>query len=106
MGTPKDTVSETMATKGSVSIFLVRTWLFGEAEYESTETYEENFKRLWKCGEDCGYMTYQKNYRNGYHAILMDGGDEEHVRLLFNNKFEITKIEKDHFIKEELKILV
>ena len=83
---------------------MTRTWLFGEAEYESTETFEENFKRLWDCGEQCGYMTYKKNYRNGNHAILMDGGDEEHVRMLFNNKFEITKIEKKHFDEEILVI--
>ncbi len=66
---------------------MTRTWLFGEAEYESTENYKENFIRLFKCGEACGYMIEakpDKNFRTKSDRILvMDGADLEHVEMFF-----------------------
>ena len=64
---------------------MVRTWLFGEAEYESTETMEQNFKRLWDCGEACGYMVSTKKYENGTTAIILNGADLECVQIHYKD---------------------
>ena len=61
---------------------MTRTWLFGEAEYESTENFQENFDRLFKTAEACGYMieeTGQGQSKN----IVLDGSDLEHVVIKF-----------------------
>ena len=71
---------------------MTRTWLFGEAEYESTESFDENFKRLWDCGEACGYMVEVEKH-NVTRVIVIDGADLEHVRITFEGD-KVTKIKK------------
>ncbi len=77
---------------------MTRTWLFGEAEYESTENFKENFLRLFKCGEACGYMTEAKpNLSKGvnHRILVMDGSDLEHVEMFFDGDklLKILKIQ-------------
>lgn len=72
---------------------MTRTWLFGEAEYESTETRQENFERLFNTAECCGYMVNTKNFRNGCSEITMEGSDLESVRMLFRGD-KILSIKK------------
>jgi len=79
---------------------MTRTWLFGEAEYESTENYRENFLRLFKCGEACGYMIEAKPY-SGVGSVMnrtlvLDGSDLEHVVLAFKGD-ELIKIFKRQY---------
>lgn len=76
---------------------MTRTWLFGEAEYESTETMEENFKRLWKCGEACGYMVDTKKYDNETSAILINGADLECVQIHYDKEQKLIAITKQQF---------
>lgn len=61
---------------------MTRIWLFGEAEYETTETFKENAERLFHVSESCGYMievieTPKKN------QLILDGADLEHIVLTF-----------------------
>jgi len=72
---------------------LTRTWLFGEAEYESTETFQENYDRLFGCCEACGYMIESQKAKGGTTAIILDGADLEHVviRFLGDKVIGITK---------------
>jgi hypothetical protein len=73
---------------------LTRTWLFGEAEYESSETFEENYARLFKTAEACGYMI-EKEVGRLFRVIVVDGSDLEHVRITFlNHTDELSKITK------------
>ncbi len=62
---------------------MTRTWLFGEAEYESSETFEENYKRLFHCAESCGYMIEVEDTKDGRKTMILDGSDLEHVRIKF-----------------------
>ena len=72
---------------------MTRTWLFGEAEYESTENFHENYKRLWDCGEACGYMVDVEKKSEEFQTIVIDGSDLEHVRIKFQGDkvLRITK---------------
>lgn len=79
---------------------MTRTWLFGEAEYESTENYRENFLRLFKCGEACGYMIEAKPHPGVSslmdRTLVMDGSDLEHVVLAFKGD-DLVKIYKRQY---------
>ena len=72
---------------------MTRTWLFGEAEYESNENFHENFVRLFKTAEACGYMIEDKEGEGGTKQIVLDGSDLEHVviRFLGDKVIGITK---------------
>lgn len=76
---------------------MTRTWLFGEAEYESTETMKENFDRLFNCGEACGYMVHTKKYQNDTYAILINGADLECVQIHFTAEKKLIAITKQQF---------
>ena len=69
---------------------MTRTWLFGEAEYESTETFQENFDRLFHTAESCGYMIEVEDTKDGRKTMILDGSDLEHVRI----KFVEDKVER------------
>lgn len=60
----------------------MRTWLFGEAEYESSETFMENYLRLFNTAEACGYMIEREKGKK-FQVIVIDGSDLEHVRITF-----------------------
>ncbi|MEK0338038.1 MAG: hypothetical protein QQN41_11450 [Nitrosopumilus sp.] len=75
---------------------MTRTWLFGEAEYESTESFEENFKRLWDCGEACGYMVEVEKKDDEFKTIVIDGSDLEHVRIKFQGDKVIRIIKRQY----------
>ena len=62
---------------------MTRTWLFGEAEYESTETFQENHDRLFHTAESCGYMIEVEDHKNGIKTMILDGSDMEQVRIKF-----------------------
>ncbi len=62
---------------------LTRTWLFGEAEYESTETFQENYDRLFGCCEACGYMIEVEETKDSRKTMILDGSDMEHIRIKF-----------------------
>ena len=38
---------------------MTRVWLFGEAEWETTEDFKKNSDRLFDVSENCGYMIQQ-----------------------------------------------
>ena len=64
---------------------MTRLWLFGEAEYETSETFEENFKRLFDVSEACGYMIGQPKHKlPGVQNILIEGTDLDVVKVLFS----------------------
>ncbi len=64
---------------------MTRLWLFGEAEYETSETFEENFKRLFDVSEACGYMIGQPKHKlKGVQQILIEGTDLDVVKVLFS----------------------
>jgi len=71
---------------------MTRTWLFGEAEYESTESFDENFKRLFHCAESCGYMIDAKEFKDDSKIIVLDGSDLENVHILFEGDLATTII--------------
>jgi len=73
---------------------MTRTWLFGEAEYESTESIKENYDRLFYCAESCGYMIEIIKCKNGRTCIKLDGSDLEHIEMFFDAKNKIDYIEK------------
>jgi len=76
---------------------MVRTWLFGEAEYESSEDFMQNYDRLFHCAEACGYMI-EREKGSKFRVIVLDGSDMEHVRITFENDKKIaTKITKWQF---------
>ena len=71
---------------------MTRTWLFGEAEYESDETFQENYDRLFHTAESCGYMigiTGKGMNKN----LVLDGSDLEHVVIKYfgSKPYRITK---------------
>ena len=72
---------------------MTRTWLFGEAEYESTETFQENYERLFRCCEACGYMIDVEKKDTEWKSMVLDGSDLEHVRIKFQGDkvIRITK---------------
>lgn len=72
---------------------MTRTWLFGEAEYESSETFQENYDRLWDCGEQCGYMVEVEKKDDEFKTIVIDGSDLEHVRIKFQGD-KVLRINK------------
>lgn len=61
---------------------MTRIWLFGEAEYETTETFEQNFKRLFKVSEACGYMIGQTHEKT-HERILLEGTDLDVIKIVF-----------------------
>ncbi len=64
---------------------MTRLWLFGEAEYETSETFEENFKRLFDVSEACGYMIGQPKHKlSDVQNILIEGTDLDVVKVLFS----------------------
>ena len=64
---------------------MTRLWLFGEAEYETSETFEQNFERLFDVSEACGYMIGQPTHKlTGVKNILIEGTDLDVVKILFS----------------------
>lgn len=69
----------------------MRVWLFGEAEFETIESPEENYDRLFNVAESCGYMI-DKDSKGG---ILLVGSDNEEVRIQFSPVLKIVKCQRD-----------
>ena len=64
---------------------MTRLWLFGEAEYETSETFEQNFERLFDVSEACGYMIGNPKHKiTGVQNILIEGTDLDVVKILFS----------------------
>lgn len=64
---------------------MSRLWLFGEAEYETSETFEQNFERLFDVSEACGYMIGQPKHKlAGVQTILIEGTDLDVIKVLFS----------------------
>ena len=64
---------------------MTRLWLFGEAEYETSETFEQNFARLFDVSEACGYMIGMPKHKlEGVQNILIEGTDLDVVKILFS----------------------
>ncbi len=64
---------------------MTRIWLFGEAEYETSESFEQNFDRLFKVSEACGYMIGQPNHKlESVQNIIIEGTDLDVVKILFS----------------------
>ena len=60
-------------------------WLFGEAEYDTTKSFDENFKQLFKVSEACGYMISRPEHSlKGVQNILIEGTDLDVVKILFS----------------------
>jgi len=76
---------------------MTRTWLFGEAEFESEESFEKNFRRLWNCGEACGYMVHTKKYDNDTKAIILQGSDLECVQIHYDKFDSVIAITKQQW---------
>lgn len=53
-----------------------RTWLFGEAEWDSNESFDQNKSRLFDVAEACGYMIDSNNK-----DIIMQGNDGERIKI-------------------------
>lgn len=70
---------------------ILRVWLFGEAEFETNESPEENYDRLFNVSEACGYMI-DKDSKGG---IMLVGSDNEEVRIQFNPALKIMKCQRD-----------
>lgn len=75
---------------------MTRTWLFGEAEYESSETFQQNADRLFNTAEACGYMINSREFKDGSKIIVLDGADLENVHIIFigNRATSIIKTQK------------
>ncbi|MEK6829264.1 MAG: hypothetical protein AABY15_03990 [Nanoarchaeota archaeon] len=69
----------------------MKVWLFGEAEFETTETFQQNYERLFDVAEACGYMISKDNKC----GILLVGSDNEEVRIQFEPKLKIIKCQRD-----------
>jgi hypothetical protein len=54
----------------------MRLWLFGEAEYETTESFKQNSERLFDVAENCGYMI-----RQGKTILELQGTDLDVVSI-------------------------
>ena len=54
----------------------MRLWLFGEAEYETNQTFKQNSERLFDVSEACGYMISQSKTR-----IQMQGTDLDVIEI-------------------------
>ena len=65
---------------------MSRIWLFGEAEYETSESFEENYKRLFDVSECCGYMITSNRQKKTpqNQVILLEGTDLDVVKVLFS----------------------
>ncbi len=60
-------------------------WLFGEAEYDTTKSFEENYQSLFDVSEACGYMIAQPKHKlEGVQNILIEGTDLDVVKILFS----------------------
>ena len=68
-----------------------RTWLFGEAEWDSNETFDQNRLRLFDVAEACGYMIDTGKSQSHVH---MNGNDGESVKITI----EFSQA-RGHFIK-------
>lgn len=65
---------------------MSRIWLFGEAEFETSEDFEENYKRLFDVSEACGYMIAKQRQKDTpqNQVILLEGTDLDVIKVLFS----------------------
>lgn len=69
----------------------MRILLFGEAEFETDETPEQNFTRLFDVAEACGYMID----RDAKGGIMLVGSDNEEARIQTQPTLKIIKCQRD-----------
>ena len=64
---------------------MTSIWLFGEAEYDTSKSFEENYQSLFDVSEACGYMIGNPKHKiTGVQNILIEGTDLDVVKILFS----------------------